>query len=91
MQLLRMLHDVVVVWPGHCNSNAPRHANLFDFQYPTRPPTRRNRVAKRAQHVAATEQCCDMFATVWPELANAEPAMLGYVVLRGVAIVWPEL
>ena len=24
---LRMLHDVVVVWPGSCNNVAPRHAH----------------------------------------------------------------
>ena len=48
MQHLRMLHDVVVVWPGSYNTFALRHARQFDFQYPTRP----NRVAKRTQHVA---------------------------------------
>ena len=48
--------------------------------------TRRNRVAKRTQHVVPSiEQCCDMLrrnvTIVWPELTNVGPTMLGYVVL----------
>ena len=39
MEHLWMLHDVVIVWPGSCNNVAPRHANWFDFQYPTCPNT----------------------------------------------------
>ena len=27
-----MLHDVVLVWPGSCNDDAPWHTHKFDFQ-----------------------------------------------------------
>ena len=47
--------------------------------------THRNRVAKRAQHVAPNNSC-DMMRTnvaiISPELANVGPTMLGYVVLK---------
>ena len=33
MQHLRMLHDIVVIWPGPYNNVAHRHAHLFDFKY----------------------------------------------------------
>ena len=48
---LRMLHDVVVVWPGRCNNVETRRTHLFDCRryYYVR---RRNKVAKRVQNVA---------------------------------------
>ena len=55
----------------------------------------RSRSFFNTQHVAqdgqkrttcCAQQCCDMLrsnaAIVWLELANAEPTMLGYVVLK---------
>ena len=65
IQSLRIVHDVVVVWPGHCNSVVPRHANLFDFQ----STTCRNALQQGDQ--------TNNVATVWPELANSETAMFG--------------
>jgi len=84
MQHLRMLHDVVTVWPGRCNNVSPRHAHLFEFPYPTRRNTSQQGGQTRA--TCCAQQCCDMLrsnvAIVWPVLANAGPPMLGYVVLR---------
>ena len=49
-------------------------SSIFNTQHVA---TRHNRVAKRTQHVAP-----DNVAIVWQEVANIEPTMLGYVVLR---------
>ena len=70
MQHLRMLHDVVAVWPTQCNNVAPRHAHLFDFQYPTCRNTSQQGDQTRATSCA--QQCWDMLrsnvANVWPVL-----------------------
>ena len=55
MQHSRMLHDVVLVWPGSCNNVAPGHAYLFDFQH----PICRNTPQQGGQTRAT---CCDRFA-----------------------------
>ena len=68
MQHLWILHDVIVVWSGSSNNVAPGHTYKFDFQLATRC----NRMAKRVQHVALNN-----VATVWPELANGWPTILG--------------
>ena len=51
-----------------------RTSSIFNTEHVT---TCCNRVAKRAQHVAPNN-----VAIVWSKLANAGPAMLGYVVLK---------
>ena len=59
MQHFRMLHDVVVVWPGRCNMLhlGMRTCSIFITQHVA---TRRNRVAKRPRHVAPNNVaiCC---------------------------------
>ena len=55
---LLMLHDVVVVWPGSCNNDAPGHAHWFDFQCPTCRNT-----SQQGDQTCATccaLDCCDI-------------------------------
>ena len=84
MQHLRMIHDVVVVWPGSYNNVALGHGHWFDFQYPTRRNTSQQGGQTRA--TCCARQCCDMLRSnvtiVWPGLANAGPTMLRYAVLK---------
>jgi len=51
MHHLWMLYDVELVWPGSCNNVVPglRTSSICNSQHVTK---RRNRVAKRTQHVA---------------------------------------
>ena len=81
MQHLWMLHDVVVIWPGSCNNVAPVHGDCALVRC-------RNMLQHGGQTrtTCCSQQCCDPLrsnvAIAWLELANAGPAMLGYVVLR---------
>ena len=68
-----MLRDVVVVWSGQCA--------LHRFLIPN--------MSQQGGQTCATccaQQCWDMLrlnvAILWQGLANAEPTMLGYVVLE---------
>ena len=58
MQHSWMLHDVVVVCPGLRNNVALKHAQYFDFQY----PTCRNALKQGGQTHATccAQQCWDM-------------------------------
>ena len=70
MQHLWMLHDFVVVWPGSSNNVAQgiRTSSIFNTQH-----VRRNTSEQDGQTHAT---CCAQ------QLSNAEPTMLGYVVLK---------
>ena len=73
IQHLWMFHDFVVVWPGSCT--------LVRFSIPNM-----SREGGQTHETCCPQQWCDMFrphvAIVWPELANAAPTMLGYVMLK---------
>ena len=74
-----MLHDVVDVWPGSCNNVTPGHA-LLRFSIPDM-----SQQGDQTHSTCCAQQCCHMLywnaVIVWPELANAGPTMLPYVLL----------
>ena len=76
MRHLWMLHDVVVIWPGHPTMlRLSMHtSSIFNSQQ-----------GGQTRATCCPQQFCDMFCSnvviVWPKLANAGPTMLRYVVL----------
>ena len=91
MQHLWMLHDADVFWPGSCVLHpGMRSSSIFNTQHVA---TRRNRVAKRVQHVVANNvaiRYAEMFRSFGRSLQ-----MLGQqcrdMLCWYVAIVWPGL
>ena len=89
-QHLWMLHDVLVVWPGSCNSVAPGHAHclIFNSQHAA---TRRNTVAKRTQHVAPNNVsiCCVEMLRSFHQGLQILGQQCWDMLSCTVAIVWP--
>ena len=92
MQHFWMLHDVAVFWPGSSKMLYPgmRNSSIFNTQHVA---TRRNRVAKRTQHVPPNNVaicCIEMLRSFDRSLQMLGQQCWDMLCLH-VAIVWPGL